>query len=66
MLSVDISFMFLGHTNPKLWVAVNTIVLYVCKLTELRKKQLKVEILHDLKEFLNFIWLLKLIKIKFL
>ena len=51
LLSVDILFMFLGHTNPKLWVAVNTIVLYVCKLTELRKRQLKVEILHDLKEF---------------
>ena len=62
--------MLLGHTNLKLWVAVNAIVLYVCKLTELRKKQLKVEILHDLKEFLkeflNFIWLLKLITVKFL
>ena len=51
LLSFDILFMLLGHTNPKLWVAVNAIVLYVCKLTELRKKLLKVEILHDLKEF---------------
>ena len=42
--------MFLGHTNPKLCVLVNAIVLYVCKLTELRKKQLKVKISNDLKE----------------
>ena len=33
--------MFLGHTNPKLCVLVNAIVLYVCKLTELRKKAAK-------------------------
>ena len=51
LLSFDILFMFLGHTNPKLWVSVNAIVLDVCKLTELRKKQLKIEILYDLKEF---------------
>ena len=43
--------MFLGHTNPKLWVSVNAVVLDLCKLTELRKNQLKVEILHDLIEF---------------
>ena len=46
--------MFLGHTNPKLWV------FDLCKLAELRKNELKVEISHDLieicKEFLNFIW----------
>ena len=51
--------MFLGHTNPKLCVSVNAIVLDFCKITEPRKKQLKVEILHDFKEFckefLNFI-----------
>ena len=45
--------MFLGHTNPKLWVSVNAIVLDVYKITEPRKKQLKVEILHatSIKEF---------------
>ena len=45
-LSIDILLMFLGHTNPKLWVSVNAIELYVCKITEPRKKQLKVEILY--------------------
>ena len=45
-LSFDILFMFLVHTNPKLWVEVNAIVLDLCKITELRKKQLKVENLH--------------------
>ena len=53
--------MFLGHTNPDVWVSVNAIVLDSCKMTELRKKQLQVEILHNLEEFpwlhgLNFIW----------
>ena len=43
--------MFLGHANLKLWVSINAIVLDLSKLTELRKKQLKVEILHGLKEF---------------
>ena len=43
--------MFLGHPNLKLWVTVNAVVLDLCKITELRKKQLKVEILHALKEF---------------
>ena len=43
-LSFDALLMFLGHTNPKLWVSVNVIVLYLCKITEPRKKQLKVEI----------------------
>ena len=51
--------MFLGHNNPKLCVLVNAIVLDFCKITEPKKKQLKVEILHDFKEFckelLNFI-----------
>ena len=43
--------MFLGHTNPKLCVSVNAIVLDFCKINEPRKKQLKDEILHDFKEF---------------
>ena len=38
-------------------------VLGLCRSTELRKKQLIVDILHKLnefwKEFLNFIWFLK-------
>ena len=45
LLSFDILFMFLGHTNPNLWVSVNAVVLDLCKM------QLKVEILHDFKEF---------------
>ena len=45
--------MFLGHTNPKLCVSVNAIVvnLHVSKINKLRKRQLKVEILHNLNEF---------------
>ena len=43
--------MFLGHTNPKkLWLSVNAVVLDLYKITEPREQQLKVEILHDLKE----------------
>ena len=55
--------MFLGRTNPKLCVSVNPTVLDFCKISKPRKKQLKVEILHGLKEFweefLNFIRFLK-------
>ena len=43
--------MFLGHTNPKLCELVNAIVVNLCKITELRKEAVKVEILHNLKEF---------------
>ena len=43
--------MFLGHTNPKLWVIVNAVVPDLFKITEPRKKQPKVETLHALKEF---------------
>ena len=43
--------MFLAHTNPKLCLSVNAIVLDLCKTIKPRKKQLKVEILHNLKEF---------------
>ena len=51
-LSFDTLFMFLGYIiNTKLWVSVNAIVLDFCKHTEPRKKQLKVQILHKLKEF---------------
>ena len=60
--------MFLGHTNPKLWVSVKAIVLYLCKFTEPRKKQLKVEILHAykriLKRIFKFYWVLKEVKLK--
>ena len=42
--------MFLGHTNPKLLVSVNAVVLDFYA-SSLRKNQLKVEILHDLIEF---------------
>ena len=55
--------MFVGLTNPKLWVLVNAFMLELCEITEPRKKQLKVEILYALKEFLNkflnFNWFLK-------
>ena len=42
--------MFLGHTNPKLCVSVNVIVVNLCKITEPRKKKINVEILHNLQE----------------
>ena len=49
--SFNILFMFVVHTNLKLFISVNAIVLDLCKITNLRKKQLKVETLHNLKEF---------------
>ena len=49
-LYFDILFMFLGHTNPKLCVSVNAFAVNLCKINEPRKRQLKVEILHNLKE----------------
>ena len=51
LLSFDILFMFLGHTNPKLCVSVNVVVVNLCKSTLSRKKQLNVGILHNLREF---------------
>ena len=57
--------MFLGHTNPKLCISVNAIVTNLCKITTQRKKQLKVEILHNLKDFLNFISFFKKFNLKF-
>ena len=47
-LSFHILFMFLGHTSPKIGISVNV---GLGKITEPRKKQLKMEILHALKEF---------------
>ena len=41
--------MFLSHTNPKLCVLVNAIVLDICKITELKKKAAKKKFLQ--KEF---------------
>ena len=54
---------FLGQTSPKLGVPVNAVV--ICKITEPReKKQEKVEFI--LKNFfLNFTWVLKYFKLKF-
>ena len=43
--------MLLGHNNPKLWLSVNAVVLDLCKITEPRKQQLKVEISHAEKNF---------------
>ena len=43
--------MILGHTSPKLVVSINVVVLDSCEIIEPRKKQLKAEILHNLKEF---------------
>ena len=50
ILLFDILFMFLGLTNPKICILVNAVVDNLCKITELRKRQLKAEILHNLKE----------------
>ena len=43
--------MFLGHTNLKLCISVNASVVNLYKITEWRKQQLKVAILHNLKAF---------------
>ena len=55
--------MFLVDNSPELCVLLNAIVLDLCKITEPRKQQLNIKILHALKqflkEFLNFIWLPK-------
>ena len=43
--------MFLGHNNPKLCILINAIIVVnLCKISELRKKQLKAEIKHNLEE----------------
>ena len=42
--------MFLGHTNPKICILVKAIVVNLCKITVLRKRRLKVKILHNLNE----------------
>ena len=43
--------MFLGQSNTKPCISVYAIVVNLCKTTKPRKKQLNVEILHNLKEF---------------
>ena len=43
--------MFQGHTNANLGLLVNAIVVKICKITQLKKKHLKVEDLHKLKEY---------------
>ena len=47
--------MFLCLINPKLCRLEEAVVplLNLCRLAELRKQKLKVEILHDFKEFLK-------------
>ena len=51
VFSFHLMCMFLGHTNPKLCLSVNAIVVNSCKIIVLGKQQLDVEILHNLKEF---------------
>ena len=43
--------MCLCLTNPKLCYSEQAVVPNICKINELRKRKLQVEILHDLKEF---------------
>ena len=43
--------MCLCPTSPRLCSSEQAVVLNLCKITEPRKFRLKVEILHDLKEF---------------
>ena len=43
--------MFLCLINPKLCWSEEAVVIKLRKITELRKQKLKVEILHDFKEF---------------
>ena len=40
-------------TSPKLCSSEQAVVLNLCKITEPRKRKLKAEIFHDLKEFLK-------------
>ena len=37
--------------QSKVMLIAKTVVLNLCKITEPRKQEMKVEILHDLKEF---------------
>ena len=46
--------MFLWVIILKLCLVEEAVVLNLCQITELRKQKLKVESLHDLKEFLKF------------
>ena len=49
--SFDILFMFVGYTNAKLCVSVNAIFANLSKINVPSKRQMKIEILHNLKEF---------------
>ena len=48
--------MCLCLTNPKLCSSEQTVVLNISKMNEPRKQKFKVEILHDLKEFLKILF----------
>ena len=43
--------MFPGHTNPKLCISVNAIVVNLCKINEPSKRQLKGKILYNLYNY---------------
>ena len=43
--------MFLDYTNPKICISVIAVGVNLYKITELRKRQLRLKILHNLKEF---------------
>ena len=61
--------MFSGHTNTKLCLPVNAIVVNLGKITKPRKRQLKVIIVHNFKEILKrnsiLICFLKQVNLKF-
>ena len=42
----EILFMIVCKINPNLYLSEQGVVLYVCKITEPRKNQLKIEIKH--------------------
>ena len=45
--------MFVCVSNWKLRWSEEMLVLNFCKITEMRQQKIKVEILHDLKEFIK-------------
>ena len=46
MLSYEVLFMFVCQPNQKLHLSEQGVVINFCKITELRKNQLKIEIKH--------------------
>ena len=48
---IYLMFIFPSLINPELCCSEEVVVLNLCKITESRNQKLKVEILHDLKEF---------------